>query len=81
MQAVKKDTFSEKYDGELFGINIQKIMDVLHFLSAGVVSFARGLNDTPKIVGLLLVINAFNVHWGMLAIGVAMALGGILNAK
>ena len=77
----KKESYSDKYDGELLGISFQKIMDVLHFLSAGVVSFARGLNDTPKIVGLLLVINAFDVHWGMLAIGVAIALGGILNAK
>lgn len=77
----KKEIYSEKYDGELFGITIQKIMDALHFLSAGVVSFARGLNDTPKIVGILLVINAFNIQWGMLAIGTAMAVGGILNAK
>ncbi len=77
----KKESYTEKYDGELFGINIQKIMDSLHFLSAGVVSFARGLNDTPKIVGLLLVINAFDIQWGMLSIGITMALGGILNAK
>lgn len=76
-----KEVYTEKYDGELFGITIQKIMDVLHFISAGVVSFARGLNDTPKIIGLLLVINAFNIQWGMLAIGVAMAVGGILSAK
>jgi len=77
----KKEKYTEKYDGEIFGITIQKIMDVLHFLSAVVVSFARGLNDTPKIVGLLLVINTFNLQWGMLAIGVAMTVGGILNAK
>jgi inorganic phosphate transporter, PiT family len=77
----KKERFTEKYDGEILGISIQKVMDALHFLSAGVVSFARGLNDTPKIVGLLLVINAFDVKWGMLALGIAMAVGGILNAK
>lgn len=29
-------------------------LDRLHFLSAGIVSFARGLNDTPKIAALLL---------------------------
>ncbi|HZJ35460.1 MAG TPA: anion permease [Gillisia sp.] len=76
-----KETNTVKYDGEILGITIQKIMDNLHFLSAGVVSFARGLNDTPKIVGLLIVINAFNVQWGMLALGVAMAVGGLINAK
>jgi PiT family inorganic phosphate transporter len=77
----KKETYTEKYNGEIFGVSIQKVMDILHFLSAGVVSFARGLNDTPKIVGLLLVINAFDLKWGMLSIGLAMAIGGILNAK
>jgi PiT family inorganic phosphate transporter len=50
-------------------------------MSAGVVSFARGLNDTPKIVGLLVIINALDIHWGMIAVAITMALGGILNAK
>ena len=31
-------------------------MDATHFLSAGIVSFARGLNDTPKIAAMLLVV-------------------------
>ena len=31
-----------------------RTLDVLHFLSAGAASFARGLNDTPKMVALLL---------------------------
>jgi len=47
------------YQGHFLGINSQKLLDNAHYLSAGVVSFARGLNDTPKIVGLLLVINVF----------------------
>ena len=45
----------ETYQGHIMGLNSQKILDTLHFLSAGVVSFARGLNDTPKIVGLLVI--------------------------
>jgi PiT family inorganic phosphate transporter len=59
----------------------RKVLDTAHFISAGVVSFARGLNDTPKIVGLLLVINALKIEYGMIAIAVAMAVGGLLNAK
>ena len=69
------------YQGRFLGINVQKLLDYAHYLSAGVVSFARGLNDTPKIVGLLIVINALDIKLGMLAIAVAMAIGGILNAK
>lgn len=71
----------ETYSGTLLGISSQKILDNLHFLSAGVVSFARGLNDTPKIVGLLVIINALDIKWGMIAVAIAMALGGLINAK
>ena len=39
---------SERYAGRFLGLESQKLMDGLHFFSAGVVSFARGLNDTPK---------------------------------
>ena len=40
----------ERYAGSMLGLGSQQIMDGAHFFSAGVVSFARGLNDTPKIV-------------------------------
>ncbi|MFQ5335669.1 MAG: anion permease, partial [Flavobacteriales bacterium] len=71
----------DRYSGRFLGINAQKLLDNAHYLSAGVVSFARGLNDTPKIVGLLLIVNALNIKWSMIAIAVAMAAGGIINAK
>ena len=62
-------------------MNSQKLLDYLHFCSAGVVSFARSLNDTPKIVALLLLIKGLSVHWGILAVAVGMATGGLLNAR
>lgn len=71
----------EMYKGNFIGINSQKMLDFVHYLSAGIVSFARGLNDTPKIVGLLIVINALDIKWGMIAVAMAMAVGGLLNAK
>lgn len=55
-------------------------LDGLHFLSSGAVSFARGLNDTPKIAALLLVAQAVDIRWGMVLVAAAMATGGILNA-
>lgn len=76
-----KKVTSEFYEGTIFGITAQKILDTLHFLSSGVVSFARGLNDTPKIVGLLVVVNAFNLQLGMFLVAVVMVIGGLLNAK
>ena len=70
----------ERYAGGALGLTSQQVMDGAHFLSAGVVSFARGLNDTPKIVAMLLVLQALNIRWGFLAVAVTMAIGGLLNA-
>jgi inorganic phosphate transporter, PiT family len=71
----------DKYAGKMLGLSAQRLVDGLHYLSAAAVSFARGLNDTPKIVGLLLVVNALNLQLSMLAIAGAMAIGGLLNAR
>ncbi|MDZ8222460.1 inorganic phosphate transporter [Nostoc sp. ChiVER01] len=59
----------------------QKIIDTCHFLSAGIVSFARGLNDTPKIFSLILVIEYFSIQGGMITIAIAMGLGGLINSQ
>jgi PiT family inorganic phosphate transporter len=56
-------------------------MDAGHFLSAGIVSFARGLNDTPKIVALLLIWKALDIRIGFAGVAFLMALGGLLNAR
>ena len=72
---------NQRYLGKFFGLDSQKLVDTFHFMSAGVVSFARGLNDTPKIVALLLGVTAFSIKGGMFAVGLGMAIGGLLNAK
>ena len=71
----------QKYTGTFFGVNAGRTVDALHFISAGAVSFARGLNDTPKIAALLLVAAALNIRWGLVAVAGAMAFGGLLNAR
>ena len=71
----------DKYNGAVFGITAQKLIDAVHYLSAIAVSFARGLNDTPKIVGLMLVIKALDIRVSMVAVAAAMALGGWINAR
>lgn len=72
---------SQRYAGAYFGVNCQKAMDAAHFVSAGIVSFARGLNDTPKIAALLLVVAALEIPWGMVLVAVAMGVGGLLNSR
>lgn len=77
----KSEKCVQRYQGKLLGINTQQIVDFCHFLSAGTVSFARGLNDTPKIVSLILIIQAISIQGGMLAVALGMAVGGLLNAR
>ena len=43
----------QTYLGNFLGIPVARAVEKLHYLSAGAVSFARGLNDTPKIAALL----------------------------
>lgn len=72
---------AQRYAGRLLGVSAGRAVDVVHFLSAGAVSFARGLNDTPKIAALLLVATALDIRWGIVAVAVAMGVGGWLNAR
>ena len=57
-----------------------KAVDAVHFLSAGAVSFARGLNDTPKITTVLLVAAASTAKLDYGLVALAMAVGGALGA-
>ncbi len=70
----------QRYGGHLLGMSVGRAMDALHFLSAGAVGFARGLNDTPKIAALLLVTGAPDTGVGV-AVAVAMAAGGVLHSR
>jgi PiT family inorganic phosphate transporter len=60
------------------GLNL---MDACHWASAGATSFARGLNDAPKILALGLVAN-FALGWsawtGFVLVAVAMGVGSLI---
>jgi len=70
-----------RYHGRLFGIEAGQALNGLHFLSAGAVSFARGLNDTPKIAALLLVAGSLKGTWSLAIVAIAMAAGGLLHSR
>src|SRR5204862_8305890 len=77
----EQENCRERYAGSMLGLSAQQVMDGAHFLSAGVVSFARGLNDTPKIVAMLLLLKWLDIRWGFFAVALTMAIGGLLNAR
>jgi len=55
--------------------------DACHFLSAGAVCFARGLNDTPKVAALLNGVVGLSEKRSMLLILLLMAAGGLISAR
>jgi PiT family inorganic phosphate transporter len=75
----------ERAGGRPAGVTLVGTVDRLHYLSAGAVSFARGMNDAPKIAApLLLVPFARDGNGGIAAIlltAVAMAVGGVVSGR
>ena len=62
-------------------VNNSRLLTLAHCVTAGIVSFARGLNDTPKLVSLLLVCNLFSLPVNFLLLSITIAIGGWVNAK
>ncbi len=71
----------QRYKGRMLGVQAGPVLDTLHYLSGGAVGFARGLNDTPKIVALLLAGEAIQPTLGLALVALIMAIGGIVNAR
>ncbi|MFQ5425695.1 MAG: anion permease, partial [Gaiellales bacterium] len=70
-----------RYQGLAVGVSTRRGVDLAHFASAGAVSFARGVNDTPKMVALILAAAAAGSSVSIPVLGVAIALGGLLAAR
>ncbi len=75
-----RDGYSGAGDDCGRGTRSAKLVDSGHIVSGAAVSFARGLNDTPKIAGLIATSTAVDLEWGLVAIGLGMATGGLLQA-
>ncbi len=73
-------TCTRRYAGRVLGIEASAALDKLHFLSSGILSFARGLNDTPKIAALMLIVPALGGFSACAAVGCLIAVGGLTSA-
>jgi inorganic phosphate transporter, PiT family len=60
-----------------------EVMDLFHWLSAGLASFARGLNDSPKIVALALGVSTIGINDSLtssfLLVSIAMGIGSLIS--
>ncbi|MGH1393013.1 MAG: inorganic phosphate transporter [Trichormus sp.] len=59
----------------------QKFLNIVHYISAGIICFTKGFNDTPKLVSLVMVIEYFSKQGAMITIAMAMALGGLISSQ
>ena len=73
----------KEYLGRVVGLSAQRVVDTLHQGSAFALGFARGLNDTPKIMALLVAAawSGVSVPVSLGVIAVMMALGGIIHSR
>lgn len=72
---------SRRHWGPVLRFEVPSLLDAGHFLSAGAVSFARGLNDAPKIAGLMLLVQALELRVSLVLIASVMAVGGLAQAR
>lgn len=61
--------------------SISFLLDRLHAMSAALICFARGVNDTPKLAALLIAAQLSGTHFSVAAIAFVMAAGGLLFAR
>jgi PiT family inorganic phosphate transporter len=71
----------QRYRGAVVGVSVQRLVDAVHYISGGAMSFARGLNDAPKIVALVVAGQLLGVRNGLTLVAVVMAAGGLLSAR
>jgi PiT family inorganic phosphate transporter len=65
-------------------VSTSKAANGIHWLSSGMISFARGWNDTPKIAALSLMALSGVAHGtaiGFVIVAVAMAAGGLIMGR
>jgi len=75
----------ERYVGRVVGVAAQRVVDIVHHLSAGAVCFARAVNDTPKVAALLLAAGAVSGTRSaaptLAVVALFMAAGGWLQSR
>jgi PiT family inorganic phosphate transporter len=71
----------EKFVAPLGRWSLSRMGDRLHIGSAALICFARGVNDTPKLVALLLSAQLLDASLSILLIAIIMAAGGVLYAR
>lgn len=83
LTVAEMETCRLAYGGHWMGTSVQTIMDRLHEGSAFSLGFARALNDTPKVLALLVAAgwSRIDPQLSLVVIASAMAIGGWFRAR
>jgi len=71
------------YTGSIVGVSAKSLVDAGHLLSSFALGFARGLNDTPKIMGVLFAaqISLISQPTALVILASVMAIGGLIQSR
>ncbi len=58
-----------------------RLLNAAHFATAGAASFSRGLNDTPKMAALLLIVPNVSTSSALLFVGTLIAVGALIDSR
>lgn len=78
---IATDAACDKLEPPAARFSIARLQGRLHILSAGLICFARAVNDTPKLAALLLAAHLLQAQTPIALIAGAMALGGLVLAR
>lgn len=78
---IAEDTACDRIAQPAARFSITRVFDQLHVVSAGLICFARGVNDTPKLAALLIAAHLLDARLSIMLIALVMALGGLLFAR
>jgi len=78
---IAEDEACDKLEQPAARFSIAGVLDRFHIVSAGLICFARGVNDTPKLAALLIAAHLVDAHLSIVLIAIVMALGGLMFAR
>jgi PiT family inorganic phosphate transporter len=72
-----------RYHGRVVGVSAKRVVDTCHVGSGLALGFARGLNDTPKVMAILIAASwsGLSAGWSLVIIAAAMAAGGLIHSR
>ncbi len=83
LEVGEREQCARRYSGSVLGFSAQTFLAAAHTVSAFTLGVARGLNDTPKVLALLVAGRwaGLDARLSLAALAGAMALGGFLHSR